>query len=160
MLRRRLATVVKDPPLLRITVAGGGIAGCILASQLAGEPGVRVNVYEQRCADELPAGLNLLLNHNGMAALRDSDQELEAAVRGRGHDVVGWSARTMAGRILYDLENVQAEGLADLNGVMARWDEVNAVCQRAAWSRISWGHKCTGYDYVTAEHRGYRGGRH
>ena len=149
LLRRRLATVVKDPPLLRITVAGGGIAGCILASQLAGEPGVRVNVYEQRCADELPAGLNLLLNHNGMAALRDSDQELEAAVRGRGHDVVGWSARTMAGRILYDLENVQAEGLADLNGVMARWDEVNAVCQRAAWSRISWGHKCTGYDYVT-----------
>ena len=94
--------------------------------------------------------VSLLLNHNGMAALRDSDQELEAAVRGRVRDVVGWSARTMAGRILYDLENVQAEGLADLNGVMARWDEVNAVCQRAAMEAASRGGTSARKDTTTS----------
>ena len=135
-------------PVLRITIAGGGIAGCILASQLKAVRGVAVDVREKRPVDELPAGLNLLLNHNGMAALADIDPILAAAVRGRGHDVVGWSARTMAGRELYNIEDAKVDGLASHDGVMARWDEVNAVVQRACWDRIKWDQSCTSYRYA------------
>eukprot|EP00969_Alexandrium_andersonii_P312391 13802404-Alexandrium_andersonii.AAC.1 len=41
---------------LRVGVAGGGIAGCLLASQLSREPGVRVEIYEQRARGALPPG--------------------------------------------------------------------------------------------------------
>ena len=115
-----------QPPVLRVAVAGGGIAGCILASQLKKHGRIAVDVFEQHQKNALPAGLNLLLNHNGMATLLNADPSLEAAVRGRGHDVMGWSARTMDGGKLYDLSDVQAEGLADQPGVMARWDERKA----------------------------------
>ena len=108
LLTRRLTSCAATlAPLLRVAIAGGGIAGCIFASELKKEPRIEVDVFEQRPADVLPAGLNLLLNHNGMAALLDTDPVLEAAVRGRGHDVVGWSARTMAGHELYDIADVE-----------------------------------------------------
>ena len=97
---RRSFSTTAPTPVLRVVVAGGGIAGCILASQLAKEPGIRVQVIEKRRKDALPPGLNLLLNHNGMSAIHDVDPSLAKAVRGRGHDIVGWSARMMTGRSL------------------------------------------------------------
>lgn len=146
---RALSSAAVPPPVLRVAIAGGGIAGCILASQLLKEPRVEVRVFEQRQRDALPPGLNLLLNHNGMSALRAVDPILEEAVRGRGHDIVGWSARKMTGHVLYDIPDAVAAGLADCNGVRARWDEVNAEVQRACWDAIEWGDAVTGYRYVT-----------
>lgn len=152
-MKRRLfstaAAAVGEKPVLRVAISGGGIAGCILASQLLQEPRVEVRVFERRKRDALPPGLNLLLNHNGMSALRATDAALEAAVRGRGHDIVGWSARTMTGRQLYEIPDAKSAGLADANGVRARWDEVNAEVQKACWDAIEWGDAVTSYRYVS-----------
>ena len=141
-------------PVLRVAVAGGGVAGCILASQLRKEPRVQVRVFEKRSQDALAPGLNLLLNHNGLSALRDTDAELEAAIRGRGHDIVGWSARMMTGRVLYDIPDAVEAGLADRRGVRARWDEVNAEVQKACWSSIEWGGAIGSYQYRDSAERG------
>eukprot|EP00969_Alexandrium_andersonii_P346800 15332139-Alexandrium_andersonii.AAC.1 len=44
------------------------------------------------------------------------DAGLAAAIRRRGVATVGWRARTMTGELLYDIADVQAEGLADAPG--------------------------------------------
>ena len=151
---RRSFSTTAPTPVLRVVVAGGGIAGCILASQLAKEPGIRVQVIEKRRKDALPPGLNLLLNHNGMSAIHDVDPSLAKAVRGRGHDIVGWSARMMTGRSLYEIPSATAAGLADGDGVRARWDEVNAVVQQACWEHIEWGDAVQRYEYTSSGNGG------
>ncbi len=133
---------------IRVLVAGGGVAGCIIASQLLRTPGVEVDIVERRGAGELPRGLNLLLNHNGMAALADVDPSLEAALRSIGTDTTGWSARTMTGEVLYEIPNVQTEGLADMPGMVGRWDEVNATLQAACAGRIRFGTAVSGWHYT------------
>ncbi len=133
---------------IRVLVAGGGVAGCIIASQLMHTPGVQVSIVERRGAGELPRGLNLLLNHNGMAALSDIDPTLEAALRSIGTDTTSWSARTMTGEVLYDLADVQAEGLADMPGMVGRWDEVNSTLQAACHGRIRFGTAVSGWQYT------------
>eukprot|EP01043_Picozoa_sp_COSAG02_P024930 COSAG02_NODE_1382_length_12967_cov_9.151694_5_plen_302_part_00 len=137
---------------IRVLVAGGGVAGCIITSQLLRTPGVQVDIVERRGAGELPRGLNLLLNHNGMAALADVDPSLEAALRSIGTDTTGWSARTMTGEVLYDLPNVQTEGLADMPGMVGRWDEVNATLQAACAGRIRFGTAVSGWHYTPENH--------
>ena len=64
------------PPPLRIAIAGAGISGSILASQLAKHPNATVCLIERFARGALPPGLNLLPNHNGMAALRALDPHL------------------------------------------------------------------------------------
>ncbi len=104
---------------LRVVIAGGGLAG------------------------------NVLLNHNGCAALADTDPELMAAIRAVGFEarlagveaaaslgsyelshvcqVRNWSARTMAGDVLYHLEDVVRDGRADEPCLVARWDRIHAA---------------------------------
>ena len=55
----------------------------------------------------------------------------------------------MTGRVLYDIPNAVRSGLADCNGVRARWDEVNGEVQRACWDAIEWGDAVTSYKYTT-----------
>ena len=150
--RRFSSSTAAPPPVLRVAIAGGGIAGGILASQLLKEPRVQVRVFEKRQQDALAPGLNLLLNHNGLAALHDTDAELEARIRGRGHDIIGWQARTMTGKVLYDIPDAMEADLADRRGVRARWDEVNAEVQRACWSAIEWGGAIGSYRYEESPH--------
>ena len=115
---------------------------------------MQVRVFEKRSRDTLAPGLNLLLNHNGLSALHDTDAELEAAIRGRGHDIVGWAARMMTGRVMYDIPDAVEAGLADRRGVRARWDEVNAEVQKACWSSIEWGGAIGSYQYRDSAARG------
>ena len=149
MHRRCLSTSIK--PVLRVAVAGGGIAGCILASQLRKEPGVQVDVYEARNNEVLPPGLNLLLNHNAMSALRDTDPALEAAMRGDSQKVHGWQARTMTGKVHYNIPDSTAAGLADGPGMMARWDMVYNVVRDAARESMHWGDAVDSYRYTTTD---------
>ena len=55
----------------------------------------------------------------------------------------------MAGHILYDIPNATTAGLAEVDGVRARWDEVNAEVQRACWDAIEWGDAVTSYRYTS-----------
>ena len=86
---------------LHIAIAGAGVSGSILAAQLAKHAGVRVTLIERFARGALPPGLNLLLNHNGMAALGELDHDLAAAVKRVGEPMVSWSAATLTGRSLY-----------------------------------------------------------
>ena len=53
-------------------------------------------------------GLNVLLNHNGCAALENSDPELMRDIRAVGFDVRNWSARRVDGDVMYHLEDARA----------------------------------------------------
>ena len=154
--RRSAATAAShNQAPIRVLVAGGGVAGCIIASQLLRTPGIEVSIVERRSAGELPRGLNLLLNHNGMAALADIDASLEAALRSIGTDTVGWSARMMTGELLYELADVQEEGLADTPGLVGRWDEVNATLQAACGvDQIRFGTAVSSWEYAPPENPG------
>ena len=108
-LRRRLLSTsafAASAKPLRVAIAGAGVSGSIVAAQLAKHPNVEVTLLERFARGALPPGLNLLLNHNGLAALHDTDAELEARIRGRGHDIIGWQARTMTGEVLYDIPDL------------------------------------------------------
>ena len=120
------------PPPLRIAIAGAGISGSILASQLAKHPNATVCLIERFARGALPPGLNLLLNHNGMAALRALDPHLAGRIGGVGEPMVSWSAHTATGEMLYDLGDVVEAGLADAYGVRGRWRDLTATCQLAA----------------------------
>ena len=140
--RRFLTTSVKRP--LRVAIAGAGVSGSILAAQLAKHSNVQVTVVERFARGALPPGLNLLLNHNGMAALGALDADLEAAVKAVGDPMVSWSAAKLTGESLYRLGDVAAPGagfaagdecampLADTYGVRGRWRDLTATCQLAA----------------------------
>ena len=124
-------------PPIRVAIAGGGLAGNILLRQLRrafAEDVVSARLFERRpFEDASPPGLNVLLNHNGCAALADADPELMGAIRAVGFEVRNWSARTMGGDVLYHLEDVVAAGLAQHPCVVARWDRVHAAtrtCER------------------------------
>ncbi|CAK0864645.1 unnamed protein product, partial [Prorocentrum cordatum] len=130
--------------MLRVAIAGAGISGSILAAQLSKHANVRVTLLERFARGALPPGLNLLLNHNGMAALGALDARLAEAVRRVGEPMVSWSAATLSGRPLYGLGDVTAAGaasavggersgpLADTYGVRGRWRDLTATCQLAA----------------------------
>lgn len=138
-----------SPPArpLRVAIAGAGVSGSILASQLAKHPNVQVTLLERFARGALPPGLNLLLNHNGMAALGALDADLATAVKRVGDPMVSWSAATLSGESLYKLGDVTrpkapssgfsaddecAAPLADTYGVRGRWRDLTATCQLAA----------------------------
>ena len=141
--RRLIATRGADRPL-RVAIAGAGVSGSILAAQLSKHANVEVTLLERFARGALPPGLNLLLNHNGMAALGALDADLANAVKAVGDPMVSWSAATLSGKSLYSLGDVAAPGagfaegdecatpLADTYGVRGRWRDLTATCQLAA----------------------------
>ena len=63
---------------MKVVIAGAGIAGNCMLRQLRHHPQVTsLKAYEQRsCSDASPPGLNVVMNHNGMAAIQEIDPEL------------------------------------------------------------------------------------
>ena len=142
-------------PCARRWRRGGWVHHRVAAVAHAWHRGEHRGAAQRGRATELPRGLNLLLNHNGMAALADIDASLEAALRSIGTDTVGWSARMMTGELLYELADVQEEGLADTPGLVGRWDEVNATLQAACGvDQIRFGTAVSSWEYVRPENPG------
>ena len=69
-----------------------------------------MTLLERFSRGALPPGLNLLINHNGMAALGATDAELAEAVKKVGDPMVSWSAATVSGESLYRLGDVTRPG--------------------------------------------------
>eukprot|EP00977_Amphora_coffeiformis_P007620 scaffold1684_cov214-Amphora_coffeaeformis.AAC.4 len=123
------------PRPLKIVVAGGGIAGNVFVRSLLqrtdwkqGEDSpCECTIYEARSyEDASPPGVNVLMNHNGLAAIQAMDPELyEKFLSLEGSSMVNWSARDMQGNTLYHLPNVVKEGLAKVPSLVARWNEVH-----------------------------------
>ena len=118
-------------PRLRIAIAGGGICGGLLATQLR-----RSNLFDVCCFEKTPhtggpPGVNLLLNHNGIAAIKDHDKDLYERLAAVGFEMKTWAALTMTGNCLY-AENVVESGLADSAGLRARWDHFVAAIRAAS----------------------------
>lgn len=111
---------------MRVVVAGGGICGNALIRQLRHLDGLSIRAFERRSLEEAsPPGLNVLMNHNGCAAVAHADPELWQKFEEIGHMVKNWSARDMAGRVLYDLGDVVASGEASWPAMVARWDLIH-----------------------------------
>ena len=60
------------------------MSGSILAAQLSKHPNVKVTLLERFARGALPPGLNLLLNHNGIATIKALDPPLACGIL-RGH---------------------------------------------------------------------------
>lgn len=149
------AAAGKKKPPARVAIAGGGICGAVLGGLLAGlveEGALEVVVYEAREQDARPPGLNLLLNANGVAAVRAADPGLAARLDAVGLGVRKWEARTMTGEELYVIPDAQVAGLADGAGLRCRWDDVQRACRVDAenLNLLRWGTKVVGYR-VTSE---------
>jgi 2-polyprenyl-6-methoxyphenol hydroxylase-like FAD-dependent oxidoreductase len=125
-------TMADDAPRrLRVAIAGGGICGALLATQLR-----RSNLWDVRCYEKTPRtggppGVNLLLNHNGIAALKHHDEDLCQRLEAVGFEMRTWAAHSMTGKVHYS-EDVVASGLADCAGLRARWDHFVAAIRAAA----------------------------
>lgn len=114
--------------VVRVVIAGGGIAGNALARQLRQDPTLDITIYEQRSiTDASPLGLNVLMNHNGMSVLEQTDPELFDKITENGSPVSNWSARMVDGTILYDLKDVVDLKLASTPAFVARWDYIHAA---------------------------------
>jgi 2-polyprenyl-6-methoxyphenol hydroxylase-like FAD-dependent oxidoreductase/ureidoglycolate hydrolase len=114
---------------MKVVVAGAGIAANVLLRQLRqrADPELEVRAYELRTyQDASPPGLNVLMNHNGLASIKECDPELYEAFHAlQGSPMRNWSARTMSGEILYHLEDVVASGDAAVPSLVARWNEIH-----------------------------------
>ena len=72
-----------------------------------------------------------MLNHNGIAAIKDHDKDLYERLAAVGFEMKTWAALTMTGSCLF-AENVVESGLADSAGLRARWDHFVAAIRAAS----------------------------
>lgn len=114
---------------MKVVIAGGGIAGNVLLRQLRKRSDITsLRAYERRSyQDASPPGLNVLMNHNGLAITQEMDPELYQVFQDLGSEVCNWSARDMSGDILYHLQNVVSTGEAPVAALVARWDLIHAA---------------------------------
>lgn len=113
---------------LNVIIAGAGIAGNVVLRQLLHHPAIgSLHAYEARPQDKAsPPGLNVLMNHNGLYALRQVDPDLYTTFTQLGRPMVNWSARTVTGEALYDLPDVvEGSGEALVPAQVARWSEIH-----------------------------------
>jgi 2-polyprenyl-6-methoxyphenol hydroxylase-like FAD-dependent oxidoreductase/ureidoglycolate hydrolase len=112
---------------MKIVIAGGGIAGNAMLRQLRLRKDITsLKAYERRSQEDAsPPGLNVILNHNGMATLKEMDPDLYKTFTDLGWPANNWSARDMAGTVLYHLEDVVASGDASTPALVARWDLIH-----------------------------------
>lgn len=119
-----------SPP--KIVVAGGGIAGNVFVRCLQQRPDLwptncNVTIYEARSyKDASPPGVNVLMNHNGLAAVAEMDPDLyQRLLNLQGSSMVNWSARDVEGNVLYHIPNVVQEGYAQVPSLVAKWNQVH-----------------------------------
>ncbi|UUX95419.1 FAD-dependent oxidoreductase [Aquabacterium sp. J223] len=120
--------------MIRIAIAGCGVAGGVVASGLAACPGVELLAWDRaQPEDQALAGTGLNIGPNALLALRDGLPELAAALTDHGLPWRRWRASTVDGERLYEvpLRDVAAE-----DGLRLRWATLYRLCRQGAEGRI------------------------
>ena len=129
------STLAANMPF-KVVVAGGGIAGNTFVGALLQRPDLDddldLRVWEATRRDQAPAGVNILMNHNGLAALNEMYPDLYERLLAlpTTSPMVNWSARTVDGQVLYHLPDVtQSDSndrppLAVVPALVAQWNQV------------------------------------
>ena len=137
MLTTRAFSAIAAKPF-RVGIVGAGVGGSMLAALLRkSSENVEVHVWEYKKEGELPAGFNLLFNHNHVASLEDADAELAASVKSAGTPYRNWTNRTFEGEVTMSCD-VYAEGLSGDTeyGSILRWDR---VCETLRDGAVAYG---------------------
>lgn len=151
-LARRFSSAARPAPF-RVGIIGAGVGGATLASILhQSGANVQVHVWERKKADELPAGYNLLFNHNHIGSMEDANPDLAALVLNAGTPYKRWKNRTFEGEITMDCD-VHGEGLTgDVEfGSILRWDIVCEKLRSACGDGIRYEAGVSHYSYTDGE---------
>lgn len=126
---------------MKIVIIGAGVAGAVLARNLAALPGIDLLCLERvQPGDHAEAGTGLNIGPNAVKALRIADPELAARVEAASLPWDRWTATLADGAPLFDLPLAQ---VADNPGIRIRWSELYRVLRAAAGDAVRYGCQVT-----------------
>lgn len=130
--------------MLRCVIVGAGVAGCIVARELAQLPDVEVICLEQVSAsDHSESGTGLNIGPNALLALREHDGELHDAVRARSFAWLTWRISLTDGTELFRLPLSE---VADNSGIRIRWSELYIALRNEARTSIRYDVRVVGVE--------------
>jgi len=131
---------------MRIAIAGVGVAGGVIATGLAGLPGVEVLAFEKVGPDDhAAAGNGLNVGPNALLALQNVLPEMAARLRAASLPWRQWRAATMAGEPLYE---VALQEVAQCEGIRIRWAELYRACRERTGGVVRFNAAVTGVRQV------------
>ena len=115
---------------MKIAIAGLGVAGGVIATGLAGLPGIEVLAFEKVGPDDHAfAGNGLNVGPNALRALEKVLPEMAARLHAAALPWRQWRAETIGGDPLYE---VALPEVASSDGVRIRWAELYRACRERA----------------------------
>lgn len=123
---------------MRIGIVGAGVAGSLVAKNLAGAPGFAVDIFDRAppgAQDGAGTGLNL--GPNGLKALRLHDPETHRRLREASYEWRRWVVDLTDGTRLLDIDLLD---LAEETGLRLRWSELYALLRAPLADTIRWAH--------------------
>ncbi|MGJ4927952.1 FAD-dependent oxidoreductase [Bradyrhizobium sp. HKCCYLS2038] len=131
---------------MRIVIIGAGVAGCVLARQLAQLDGAEVICLERVAhGDHAEAGTGLNIGPNAVKALHAVDPDLAAQITAAALPWANWRICLADGTLLFDLP---LREVADHQGWRIRWSELYHVLRDAAGAVVAYG--CDGIEIERA----------
>jgi salicylate hydroxylase len=122
---------------MRIVIVGAGVAGCVMARNLARLGGVEVTCLERVLPDDhSEAGTGLNVGPNAVKALTAIDPELADRITQASFLWRHWRTSLTDGTVLFDLPMTN---VADGPGWRIRWSELYQVLREAAGASVHYG---------------------
>ena len=122
---------------MRIVIVGAGVAGCVMARNLARLGGVEVTCLERVLPDDhSEAGTGLNVGPNAVKALTAIDPELADRITQASFLWKHWRTSLTDGTVLFDLP---LTNVADGPGWRIRWSELYQVLREAAGASVHYG---------------------
>jgi salicylate hydroxylase len=122
---------------MRIVIVGAGVAGCVMARNLARLGGVEVTCLERVLPDDhSEAGTGLNVGPNAVKALTAIDPELADRITQASFLWKHWRTSLTDGTVLFDLP---LTNVADGPGWRIRWSELYQVLREAAGASVRYG---------------------
>ena len=122
---------------MRIVIVGAGVAGCVMARNLARLGGVEVTCLERVLPDDhSEAGTGLNVGPNAVKALTAIDPELADRITQASFLWKHWRTSLTDGTVLFDLP---LTNVADGPGWRIRWSELYQVLREAAGASVYYG---------------------
>ena len=119
---------------MRIAIVGVGVAGGVIATGLAGLPGVQVMGFERvGPEDHAVAGNGLNVGPNALLALDRALPSLAARLREASLPWRQWRAATVTGEPLYE---VALPSVAASDGLRIRWAELYRACREGVSASV------------------------
>ena len=122
---------------MRIVIIGAGVAGCVMARQLAQLDGAELICLERVAPDDhSEAGTGLNVGPNAVKALELADPELADAITRASFAWHNWRISLTDGTELF---NLRLKDVADGPGWRIRWSELYRVLREAAGRIVRYG---------------------